>query len=381
MDPSTPTASVHEQIEQERKPLGRVPHVLLGLLTLVLIVAFVFGSWFVSFLMNANLPLTLLIVLVGTFASFPVLIKVDEYRRRRSGIDVALAAIDTWARVRGLKRTDDHGLTLAVATAPFDLAGLHTAVHSWTGRYQDQSVAMLHYLVDTGTAEHPERQLFTVVAATGNGDFPLTEAVPQRGAAGLAARVGQDVESAEFNRAWRVSWADERAAHSLLTPRVIERMVLEVAHAVRTVWSGGVIVTVERGAILDTGDLDRRLRYVTDLAGLVPGFARTDGGLSGAPAAQAARVEVTAQRKRGRDRIEMALLVLALASLAAAALLWRAIEDMAIEDMSIEGQTIAYMAAWALLVLGFVIAGRSPRIAAWIRRRRRRTQHPPAQQP
>lgn len=362
MESSTPAAPAHEQQEQQQsqpdqKPLGPVALWLLQLLSMVVLVGVVLAFLLLAFALGGNTALTIVLLFVGMVPAVYFATKILAYRRRRSGVDSALATVDEWASSCGLTRTDDPSMTLAVAAAPFDLAGRHTAMRSWTGRYGGQSVAVLHYLVDTGTRKHPERRVYTVVAATGNGDFPLTEAVPQRGAAAVAALVGQDldVESAEFNSAWRVSSVDERATHSLFTPRVIERMVAEHGHAVRTLWSGEVIVTVQRRAILDTEELTRRLRFVTDLAELVPGFARTDGGFSGAPAATGARAEVTANRKRTRSGTEMVLLVVGLAALWGGAKLW---------------PTVGPVAAGAILLVGLVIAYRSTHIAAWIDRRR-----------
>ena len=348
-----------EQPEPRRKPLGPLALFLLWVAMWAALVSFPLAGIVLAFLLGGHPVLTTVLLLIGIVPGLWAASKVAAYRRRRSGVDEALAAVDRWALGRGLARTDDPATTLDVAAAPFDLAGRHTAVHTWTGRHQGQAVVVLHYLVDTGTSDYPERRMFTAVAATGHGDLPLTEATPQRGAAAIAARVGRDldVESAEFNRAWRVSASDERATHALLTPLLIDRMLAESDEAVRTVWNGGVIVTVEPGAVLDTDVLARRIAFVADLAALVPGFARTDGGASGAPAAAGTRPEVTGRRRtRTRTNTELVLLLVAVAGLLGGSRLW----------------TLAPVAGTTLVVLGLVIGLRSTLIAAWIDRRRGR---------
>lgn len=353
--PDTEQADI-EQPEPRRKPLGPLALFLLWVAMWAALVSFPLAGAVLAFLLGGNPVLTTVLLLISIVPGLWAAMRISAYRRRRSGVDQALADLDRWALRRGLARTDDPSTTLAVAAAPFDLAGRHTAVHTWTGRHQGQAVVVLHYLVDTGTSDHPERRMFTAVAATGHGDLPLTEATPQRGAGALAARVGRDldVESAEFNRAWRVAASDERATHALLTPLLIDRMLEESAQAVRTVWSGGVIVTVEPGAVLDTDVLARRITFVADLAALVPGFARTDGGASGAPAAAGARPEVTGRRKRTRSTTELVLLLVGIAALYGGSRLW----------------TLAPAAGTALVLLGLVVGFRSTRIAAWIDRRR-----------
>lgn len=367
-DPGTPTTGPEPEpappLEpdlgpgSERAPIGPVAYALLGLASLVSLVGIVTAFLVLAIFLGGGTALTVVLLFVGIVPALFVSGRISAYRRRRSGVDRALAAQEAWAASLGLERITDRGVTLPVAAPPFDLAGRHTALHGWTGRYAGQSVAVLHYLVDTGTSDHPERRVYTAVAATGNADLPTTELVPQRGVAAVAARVGQDlaVESEEFNRAWRVTAVDERAAHALLTPRVIERLVRAARDAVRTVWSGPVIVTVDRGSVRDTGTLARRLDLVTDLASLVPGFARSDGARSGAPATAGSRAHLVARQRRSRSNTEMVLLLLAVAGLWGGSRLFH----------------LGPFVAWSAMILGLVLGLGSTRIAAWIDRRRQR---------
>lgn len=354
-----------EGAERPPKRLGPLGALLLLLAAYAVLFACVIAALAVAFLLGGNIALTTVLVLVAMVPAILLAGKVLDHRRRRLGVDQAVADLDPWARRIGLRRSDDAAVTFDVPAAPFDYAGRHTAVHAWTGQHGGFGVAVVHYLVDTGTSKHPERELHTVVAATGNGDFPLMEAVPQRGAAAIAARVGRDldVESAEFNEAWRVSAVDESAGHALLTPRVIERMIRAAADPVRTVWSGGVILTVQDGLVLDPEVLTRRVSFVSALAGLVPGFARTDGGASGAPSAAGARAEVTARRSRTRSTTELPLLLLGLAAFWGGGALWA---------------NVGPAVGAPIVLLSFVIMFRSTRMAAWIDRRRGRgTANPP----
>src|SRR5690606_34286113 len=142
---------------------------------------------------------------------------------------------------------------------------------------------------------------------------------------------------------------DVHATQTLLTPTVIERMVQQEPHAVRTLWSKGVIAVVVSGAVVDTGKLANWLDYVTDLAELVPGFVRTDAAFTGAPARVEARAAAEGRTKRERSNTEMILLAFALVALIGCGWVFR---------------NVGPAAGWPVLALGLVVGFRSSRMAA-----------------
>lgn len=100
--------------------------------------------------------------------------------------------------------------------------------------------------------------------------------LPQR----LAARLGAqdvDLESAEFNEAWRVATPNERFAHAVLHPRLMERLLLPDALGTSLRLEGSDLLTWSPGAPLyDT--VEPRLRLLSDLIDSVPRFVWLDHG-------------------------------------------------------------------------------------------------------
>lgn len=86
----------------------------------------------------------------------------------------------------------------------------------------------------------------------------------------LAER-GVRVESAAFNDRWVVVAEDERAAHALLQPRVIDRLLQPDLDDVELCFAGGWVLT-EQPADTRVPDYARHRRIVAEVAALVPGF-------------------------------------------------------------------------------------------------------------
>jgi hypothetical protein len=91
----------------------------------------------------------------------------------------------------------------------------------------------------------------------------------------------QRLESANFNRRWRVDADESAAAHAMIHSRVMERLMRADARGIRVTWDGAAILCVQKGNRRGHTSLENRINLVVDLANLVPGFARTDGGTTG----------------------------------------------------------------------------------------------------
>jgi hypothetical protein len=192
-----------------------------------------------------------------------------------------------WLRSKGFRRRAEFW-RIAATTEPFGLEGDHHAELAYVQTLRGQEVALLMYCVDTGTSKAPEPRRYTVVAASGNGSFPVTTVAPRTLVEGLfevvASAVGlrsQRLESAEFNRRWRVISDDLASAHAMIHSRVMERLLRPDARGIRVTWDGDAIMCVQKGNGRRHTALENRINLVVDLANLVPGFARTDGGATG----------------------------------------------------------------------------------------------------
>lgn len=101
--------------------------------------------------------------------------------------------------------------------------------------------------------------------------------VPERMSDAIATLVGGrdvDVESYDFNRRWRVKASDEREAHGILQPRMIE--FLNAVHDESLAFH----VDGERVLIWDDGkdedvDLAARVRLLDEFVDRLPGYLRT----------------------------------------------------------------------------------------------------------
>ena len=85
------------------------------------------------------------------------------------------------------------------------------------------------------------------------------------------AESGVHVESAAFNERWVVVSDDERAAHALLTPRMIERLLQPDTDDLELCFAGRWVLT-EQPARTSVPDYARHRRIVAEVAELVPDF-------------------------------------------------------------------------------------------------------------
>lgn len=122
---------------------------------------------------------------------------------------------------------------------------------------------------DKGTERH---EPFQVTLAELPVYLPRLELVPEKLADKFAKALGggdMDVESYEFNKRWRVLTRDYRYAHSVLDPRMVERLIEPDALKYAILIEGGAVLMwrPEREGI---GSLAARLGVLTAVARRIP---------------------------------------------------------------------------------------------------------------
>ena len=91
-----------------------------------------------------------------------------------------------------------------------------------------------------------------------------------RGLAHLGAK-DLEVESHEFNQQWKVWFADERAAHAIFTPRMIERFLQPDVGGRAFTFEGSALVGISP-QVSDLGDLPMVVAALNSIVDLVPAF-------------------------------------------------------------------------------------------------------------
>jgi hypothetical protein len=99
-----------------------------------------------------------------------------------------------------------------------------------------------------------------------------------RGLTHLGAR-DLEVESHEFNQKWKVWFEDERAAHAIFTPRVIERFLQPDVGGRAFTFEGSALVGISP-QVSDLGDLQLVVGALNSIVDLIPPFVfdSTSGG-------------------------------------------------------------------------------------------------------
>ncbi len=297
-------------------------------------------------------------VFAGIMIGLPLGLRIGSWIKKAARRE--LDAVATWAKGAGLVNAGATILSKRLRVEPFSHAGHHVVPMGWSGQLNALDVEVFYYMVDTGTRKYPERSVFTVCAAITGADSGVVEALPQKRVHAVAAAAGlQDirVESAEFNRAWRVRADNDQGARELLTPRVIARLIDIPNERWRVAWDRDMVILVTPGVVKDVTVLQGGLEVVTDLADLTPAYLRTPAD----PASGAATAS-SAQETPRHKSVEMswtgfAVVVVTLAGLYGSAYAFRSF-----------GPAIG----WPVVLAALVLAARASKVTAWIERLRRR---------
>lgn len=129
-----------------------------------------------------------------------------------------------------------------------------------------------------GNGEVARTYFFSVVAVGLGWEIPRTEFIPEGVTQKVAKKLGGDdldVESDAFNRKWRVKTLDDRAAHALLTPTVIERLLADEFAGVPFFFERGFLVHFVEGPRSEYM-VDWMLAVCQNVLDLVPDFVVHD---------------------------------------------------------------------------------------------------------
>ncbi len=141
------------------------------------------------------------------------------------------------------------------------------------GTYGGRPCASFTYTFTPQVAgERSVPQIFTVTQVKLDVPFPRLDLVPEDIGSRLLNAVGFadiDLESAEFNRTWRVQCADKRYATDFLDPRMMQSLLTNRLHGV-AVRVDGDRVLAWSGGIASVKDLSRRFDLVCGVAGRIP---------------------------------------------------------------------------------------------------------------
>jgi hypothetical protein len=184
-----------------------------------------------------------------------MLILFVAYRR----IKKAAAAASRLGWVRG-----DNGLWRTIDAMPFSSPGGMRTSSIFSGRWRGRNAQSL-----TVTAE----MVASADVMELPGPLPRLEIAPH-GTNKLAGPNGGDdldMESAEFNRIFRVATLDREYAHAVLQPRVIERLLEPDARDLSLTISGNCIF-VWATPQADPDAAETRLNVLADVADLIPPF-------------------------------------------------------------------------------------------------------------
>lgn len=194
-------------------------------------------------------------------------------RRRRARL-VAWAAVNGWQY-----RAVAPELTGCWHGAPFGIGSSRRASDVLTGTWEGRAATSFRYQYSTTNGKQRTTYTFAVVVLGLPAFLPTLELTPE----GLGARIakaigGQDLEfeSADFNRAWRVTSRMPRFAYDVVHPRLMERLLRPGARANLRI-EGTDILTWGSGSP-DLDELAARLGLLDAVVESIPRFVWLDHG-------------------------------------------------------------------------------------------------------
>jgi hypothetical protein len=212
-----------------------------------------------------------LLLFVALFVGAWYLASLSE--RQRHARNRAFAARMGWSYV-----AEDRALPKTFESTPFGVGHSRRATDVMRGVVRDRGVLVFGYHYETGSGGDEHRFDLQVCVVDVPGRVPIVRLSPENLGTRIATALGGvdvEVESDDFNREWKVWTRDKRAAHALLSPRMIERL-LERDLAGRTIaFEPGMVFTATAGK-LDLPATEQPFDLLCDLADLVPPFLEQD---------------------------------------------------------------------------------------------------------
>lgn len=192
-------------------------------------------------------------------------------------------ALSQWLGDKGWRMIAGSASILPARGFPFNTGSKQEVLFAMEGEYRGRSAVVMYFRLTPGSGDNPVEIDFTIVASFTDADVPVTVAIPQRGVERLKALVGLqdiDLESVEFNRYWRLVGGDQAAAHAIMQPTVIARLLESDARDCPISWDANCVMAVNEGLSQDFGRLEAQLNVLTDLADRMPAY-QTKSGAAG----------------------------------------------------------------------------------------------------
>lgn len=156
---------------------------------------------------------------------------------------------------------------------PFGTGTARVAMDVVEGTYSGVSVASFTYSFDQQIAgEYAGEQVFTVAQALLPTRLPRLDLVPEDMGTRVLSQFGLadiDLESAEFNRTWRVLCDDKRYAIDVVDPRMMLALMRNRQQGVAVRIDGDKVVAWSAG-VAHVRDLARRMDLVASVSKAIP---------------------------------------------------------------------------------------------------------------
>lgn len=186
-----------------------------------------------------------------------------------------------WGRTHGWHyERVDRSLLRIQRGAPFSAGDSHAASEVLDREWHGRHAVSFTYSWVTGSGKDQRTSYAHVVALHLPASLPRLEVTPEGfGAAVIKLAGGKDLqlELEEFNRAYRVAATDERTAHAVLHPRLMERLLQADARGVPWRLEGRWLATWETGRT-DVDRIGPALTLLTAVADAVPRHVWQDHG-------------------------------------------------------------------------------------------------------
>ena len=189
-----------------------------------------------------------------------------------------------WASARGWNyRPTDGALATRWNGPPFIGGGAVRDVFS--GEVGGWPFTVFEYRYEEGSGDNSVTRYFTVTAVRLPAELPMLWIAPETAFRRLAQRLGSqdiDFESAEFNRSFAVRADDDRYAHAVVHPRMMEYLLNSPARGQSVRIEGNTLLMWE-SASLSTGSVLTNSGTLAQVAALIPSHALQQYALSAAP--------------------------------------------------------------------------------------------------
>ncbi len=194
--------------------------------------------------------------------------------RARQSVVAGYAASRGWTLVAA-----DHRWTALAEGEPFGVGYYRRAEKILIGPWRGYMVTVFDYRFTVGWGKGTRTRRKSACAVALPASLPSVHIRPEGVGDGVARLVGGqdfDVESEDFNRAYRVQSADPRFASALLNPRTVEHLLAAGPIVVEV--CGRNIVSTTDGRV-DLRAIDARLALLTGMCERLPRYVWSDRGV------------------------------------------------------------------------------------------------------